>query len=311
MLSASLALLSFWAARRAARPSSQAALVKMYYTTPAALEPPTTPSPAETALGGLLAAMHPINFVNKYLVQAMPLSRTVLELAILPCHVYTALGAVCLLGASRETRALLSNLLLYCAWMPLLALAFPDLNSARALSSPLLRQGSILLFYVHHGALLAVPVLLHWRQAVGGRRAALPALVGLAQYLAFIYSFVGVLLCAAALLVGRKYASHSCDSPHTPLMVCIPMLTSLHLTRHLPHCPRAQHQLLAVAAVAAGRRALEAGRHAVPPHDRPALGVRHRAAHAPRGSAGRLWRSQAREPVAQGAFGLTNDDCLL
>ena len=216
-LSASLALVFFAAsltASRGAHPSSKALL--------------HTPSLVETALGAFLVAMHLINFVNKYNIQAMPLSRALLELLILPCHVYTSLGAFCLLHASRETRVIISNLLLYCAWMPLLALAFPDLDSARALSSPLLRQGSILLFYLHHCALLAVPVLLHWRQTLGDRHAMQPALIGLVQYLAFVYSFVGVLLCSAALLVGRKYVL---SPPSSSDPECTPAATPWALSR--------------------------------------------------------------------------------
>ena len=71
-LSASLALVFFAAsltASRGAHPSSKALL--------------HTPSLVETALGAFLVAMHLINFVNKYHIQAMPLSRALLELLIL------------------------------------------------------------------------------------------------------------------------------------------------------------------------------------------------------------------------------------
>ena len=176
------------------------------------------PTRTEAVLGCFLLCCMPLNFVNKHLLQSMPLPRTIIELVLLPCHVYTSLGAIALLRTSRTSRVTCYNLMLYCAWMPLLAMAFPDLNSARALSSPLLRVGSISLFYVHHTVLLCTPVCLHCLAASGRFAAPSPRGAGLLQYLAFIYAFVGVLLCGASLATGHNlnYALWPPDSirPH-------------------------------------------------------------------------------------------------
>ena len=87
------------------------------------------PSRDESFLGAAMASMFLLNFVNKCLVQSMPLARVIVELTMLPCHVYTGLAAIALLRTTRFARVTAFNLLLYCAWMPLLALAFPDLDS--------------------------------------------------------------------------------------------------------------------------------------------------------------------------------------
>ena len=73
---------------------------------------------------------------------------------------------------------------------------------------------------------------------------------------------------------------------------------------------RVQHQLLALAAVAAGRRPLTTGRHAVPTHNRPALGFRDRTTDALRGSARGLRQSQI-EPVARRRTPAAQGPCRL
>ena len=175
------------------------------------------PNTSELRLGALLVALFPANLANKVL-QAMTLSRAMTELTLLPCHVYTALCAFSLLGTSHSARVTAYNLSLYCAWMPLLALAFPDLDSARSLSSPLARSASIGLFVLHHTVLLCVPAYLH-RLARAGRYAPpAPRGAGLLQYIAAVYMYVGVLLCSAALLLGRNL-NYSLWPPNLPAPV--------------------------------------------------------------------------------------------
>ena len=70
----------------------------------------------------------------------MSFGRSSVEMC-LPCHVYTALCAYCFLGTSRRARVDGYSLMLHCAWMPLLAVAFPDLGAAKAIASPTLRLG--------------------------------------------------------------------------------------------------------------------------------------------------------------------------
>ena len=105
----------------------------------------------ETGLGALLLLWLPVNVCNKLAVQGMPPSRALVEMC-LPCHVYTAVTALCLLAASPAARPALRSLLLYCSWMPLLAMAFPDLEEARALGvgRPLAGRLSEAVFWVHH-----------------------------------------------------------------------------------------------------------------------------------------------------------------
>lgn len=148
--------------------------------------------------------MFAVNFVNKLFVQSMEFVQVIIELTLLPCHVYTGISTYSLLSTSSTARGPCYNLLLYCAWMPLLALVFPDLSSARALSSRPLRLCSIGAFYAHHVVLLCTPVALHHLAKAG--RFAVPTGRGLGflQYLSFIYAFVGVLLCGASLALGRN-----------------------------------------------------------------------------------------------------------
>ena len=179
-----------------------------------------TRTKTETVLGVLLLCMFPLNAVNKFVLQSMTAGRVLLELCLLPCHVFTALAALCALSTSSRTRTTAYNLLLYDSWMPLLAMAFPDLTSARALASPLLRNSSIALFWLHHGLLFVTPFLLHWmaKQPKARFTPPRPAGAGLLQYLAFVYAFIGVLLCAAALATGRNL-NYSLWPPTLPASV--------------------------------------------------------------------------------------------
>ena len=158
----------------------------------------------ETGLGALLLLWLPVNVCNKLAVQGMPPSRALVEMC-LPCHVYTGLCAFCFLSTCRRARVDGYSLMLHCAWMPLLALAFPDLSAARAIATPALRVGSLATFWAHHLTLLAAPVLAHQQTSSRLRFAPPPPrAAGLLQYLAFIYAFVGVLLCGLALATGRN-----------------------------------------------------------------------------------------------------------
>ena len=164
---------------------------------------PTGRTTLETGLGALLLLWLPVNICNKLAVQGMPPSRALVEMC-LPCHVYTGLCAFCFLSTCRRARVDGYSLMLHCAWMPLLAVAFPDLSAARAIAAPVLRMGSLATFWAHHLTLLAAPVLAHQQASSRLRFAPPPRATGLLQYLAFIYGFVGVLLCGLALATGRN-----------------------------------------------------------------------------------------------------------
>jgi hypothetical protein len=150
---------------------------------------PTGRTTLETGLGALLLLWLPVNVCNKLAVQGMPPSRALVEMC-LPCHVYTGLCAFCFLSTRRRARVDGYSLMLHCAWMPLLAVAFPDLSAARAIAAPALRMGSLATFWAHHLTLLAAPVLAR-QQASSRLRFAPPPppprAAGLLQYLAFIY----------------------------------------------------------------------------------------------------------------------------
>ena len=164
---------------------------------------PTGRTALETDMGALLLLWLPVNACNKLAVQGMPPSRALVEMC-LPCHVYTGLCAFCFLSTCRRARVDGYSLMLHCAWMPLLAVAFPDLSAARAIAAPALRMGSLATFWAHHLTLLAAPVLAHQQASSRLRFAPPPRATGLLQYLAFIYGFVGVLLCGLALATGRN-----------------------------------------------------------------------------------------------------------
>ena len=167
---------------------------------------PTGRTALETDMGALLLLWLPVNVCNKLAVQGMPPSRALVEMC-LPCHVYTGLCAFCFLSTCGRARIDGYSLMLHCAWMPLLAVAFPDLSAARAIAAPALRMGSLATFWAHHLTLLAAPLLAHQQASARLRFAPPPPpprAAGLLQYLAFIYGFVGVLLCGLALATGRN-----------------------------------------------------------------------------------------------------------
>ena len=75
---------------------------------------------------------------------------------------------------------------------------------------------------MHHSVLLCTPVAVH-RLMVAGRFAPpRPAGAGLLQYVAFAYAFIGTLLCAASLAVGRNL-NYSLWPPKLPAWL-IPLL---------------------------------------------------------------------------------------
>ena len=97
-----------------------------------------------------------------------------------------------------------------------MALAFPDLNSALALSTKVLRHGARPLLWSPH-PLLLTPVYLH-RLATVKPRFTPPPPPGLGLLHIFIYTFIGVVLCAAALLTGRNL-NYSLWPPNVPAQV--------------------------------------------------------------------------------------------
>lgn len=186
----------------------------------------------ETALGALLFLFMPVNLFNKLVVMRFDVDRSFAEM-FLPCHVYNAIAAYCLLGCSPAARATGYNLLLYCSWMPVMAMAFPDLGASRSLASPTLRAFSTSLFWAHHVALLVVPIYAH-RRAAAGRfsQLELRAVAGLLstgflQYLTFIYFFLGVFLCALSLALGRNL-NYSLWPPNTLPEAMYPLLGGAH-----------------------------------------------------------------------------------
>ena len=202
--------------------------------------PPPLPiqrSALESAFGFWLALWPPANFCNKRFIQQMETDRALTEM-FLPCHIFNITAAYCFLSTSARARVGAYNLLLYCAWMPVLAMLFPDLESSRAIVDPVraqphapkflepkplrsrtaseatsaavdllassaatqvLRTISLGMFWGHHLTILVVPVTVH-ALASRRRRFAPPAPrgAGLLQYLAFIYAFIGVFLCVRA-----------------------------------------------------------------------------------------------------------------
>ena len=100
--------------------------------------PPPLPiqrSALESAFGFWLALWPPANFCNKRFIQQMETDRALTEM-FLPCHIFNITAAYCFLSTSARARVGAYNLLLYCAWMPVLAMLFPDLESSRAIVDP-------------------------------------------------------------------------------------------------------------------------------------------------------------------------------
>eukprot|EP00900_Chrysochromulina_parva_P012036 jgi/Chrpa1/20833/Chrysochromulina_OHIO_Genome00006623-RA len=176
---------------------------------------------AEAALGTAIALCWPLNAGVK-LVQGFSLTRSVLELTLLPCHVYTLLSAFTLLGAPDTARPLLGELLQFCSWMPLLALVFPDLDSAKALIAagwPLAARASVAIFWGFHLLLLATPVCIRRLGRVPGsslRSPGQPAL-SLTVYVAFMFLHSGLLLTSAALITGHNLNYSLWPPPKLPV----------------------------------------------------------------------------------------------
>ena len=179
--------------------------------TVAAAVVPARATAAARVLGVAIALCWPLNGCVK-LVQGFELARILLELLLLPCHVYTFMSARTLLSfASTSSRVgpprdALASLLLHCSWMPLMALLFPDLESAKALAAsglPLAGRASVWIFWGFHVLLLAAP-LCAYRLRLGRARSARHAALRLAQYVAFMLAHTGVLLCGVSLLTGRN-----------------------------------------------------------------------------------------------------------
>ena len=156
---------------------------------------------SELRIGAVMVALICVNVVKKCIHGPMP--SELLDM-LLPCHVYNALAAYAFLGTTVRARETASNLLAYCAWMPLLAVAFPDTASVRRLKSPFFRAFSIALFFAHHVALAAVPALLGRSVALGRHRVPAPGVGSFAQYVAFANAYIGVALCVLALLTSRN-----------------------------------------------------------------------------------------------------------
>lgn len=165
------------------------------------------PTRGELGLGLVLALFVVFNLSKKLFIEDAAVedagARGWIEM-LLPCHVYNMLAAYSLLGCSRRAREATYNLLLYCAWMPLLAMLFPDLEDTVKIRSPLARVFSIGMFWVHHAFLLLLPGILGWYAKLGRFRVPPSGLRAFAQYLAFANAYIGVFLCAYALLTGRN-----------------------------------------------------------------------------------------------------------
>lgn len=156
---------------------------------------------SELCIGVVMVALIFVNIVKKCIHGPMP--GELLDM-LLPCHVYNALAAYAFLGTSVCARETASNLLAYCAWMPLLAVAFPDTASVKRLKSPVFRSFSIALFFVHHFALAAVPAFLGRSVALGRHRVPALGVGSFAQYVAFANAYIGVALCVLAVVTSRN-----------------------------------------------------------------------------------------------------------
>lgn len=159
------------------------------------------PTRSELAVGLLMAGFVAINAVKKLLMSPGPFG-DLIECA-LPCHGYTMMACYSMLGTSRRARETAANLLLYCAWMPLLALAFPDLDAIYHVRSPL-REISLALFFAHHVALALMPAFIAHFARLGRFRVPPLAYGSFAQYVAFANSYIGVFLASLALAAGRN-----------------------------------------------------------------------------------------------------------
>ena len=182
------------------------------------------PAARDRYLGVALLLWIPVNVLNKWLLQSFSIERVALEIGLLPCHVYSALAAFALLSGGAARHGTLRSLLLYASWMPLMALAFPDLASARTVAATHPGRANLIvcLFFAHHLLLLATPVYL-LRTAVatrrgGGRDERLPPGRAFVRYVAFSYSYIGVGLCVAALATCRNL-NYSLWPPKLPATI--------------------------------------------------------------------------------------------
>jgi hypothetical protein len=124
--------------------------------------------------------------------------------------------------APDTARPLLGELLQFCSWMPLLALVFPDLDSAKALIAagwPLAARASVAIFWGFHLLLLATPVCIRRLGRVPGsslRSPGQPAL-SLTVYVAFMFLHSGLLLTSAALITGHNLNYSLWPPPKLPV----------------------------------------------------------------------------------------------
>ncbi|KAG8467465.1 hypothetical protein KFE25_000781 [Diacronema lutheri] len=174
------------------------------------------PTSLEQGIGRVMAGFYVVNVLKKVAIGAGPLD----DLAdmFVPCHVYTAMVAYAMLGTSRRARETVANLLVYCAWMPLMAMAFPDLDDLMRIRSAVARFVCIALFWAHHIALALVPAAVSYGAKLGRFRVPPLELGSFAQYLAFANAYIGVALCAFALVVGRN-VNYSLWPPPLPARV--------------------------------------------------------------------------------------------
>lgn len=160
------------------------------------------PTRAERGVGWIMLAFAAMNVIKKACLSPGLLD-DLIEMAN-PCHVYSLMTAFAMLGTSRRGRETVANLLVYCAWMPLLAMVFPDVDDIMLIASPAVRGTCLTLFWLHHVAIALVPVFIAYFAMLGRFRVPPVALDSFAQYAAFANAYVGVALCIVAVLAGRN-----------------------------------------------------------------------------------------------------------
>jgi hypothetical protein len=153
-------------------------------------KPSISPTRGERNAGRTLVVLWLLNAAKKLYFSGIAVA---LRDMLLPCHMFTALCSYCFLGTGEPARSTSYALVLWSAWMPLLALAFPDKSGATTLgpAGRLLYMGS---FYVHHAILVFVPVFLHHRSKLTRRWTAPPVVVSACSYGAFMHAYLGVML---------------------------------------------------------------------------------------------------------------------
>lgn len=160
------------------------------------------PTRGEQLVGHMMLAFATMNVFKKVCLSSGLLD-DLIEMAN-PCHVYTLMAALAMLSTSRQGRETVANLLVYCAWMPLLAMMFPDVDDIMRIASPVVRGTCLALFWLHHVAILLVPVFIAYFAKLGRFRVPPVTLDSFAQYAAFANAYIGVALCIVAVLVGRN-----------------------------------------------------------------------------------------------------------